>query len=232
MINKIRLMLGMVLLITACKSFSQDIIVLQNGEEIQAIVKEVGLDIIKYNRFDNQGGPVYSIEKSKVFMIKYQNGTKDVFTQQSKPQEVVKPKTDTVVTSKQTVKVVKQPPQYLTYKLGVKLNNTRLENNAVRRLYANYPEATALFNSGAGFHGIASTLSWLEIGMLFLTGYAQNHLELVSPTATKESVTKRGLTIIGCMMVVGVTCNISGHSKKRKSVEVYNDAVKKEFEKQ
>jgi len=218
------------LLVIANNIRAQDIIILTNGDEIQSIVTEIGLDVIKYHKFDNQTGPLYNIAKSQVFMIKYQNGTKDVFTQQSKPQEVVTPKPDTVLTPTPAVTVVKQPPQYLTYKLGVKLNNTRLDNNAVRRLYAAYPEATALYNSGAGFHGLASALSWLEIGMLFLTGYAQNHLDMVSPTATKESVTKRGLTIIGCMMVVGVSCNISGHSKKKQSVAVYNAALKKEFE--
>jgi len=40
---------------------------------------EVSTDIIKYKKWDNQDGPIYSSNKLDVFMIKYQNGTKDVF---------------------------------------------------------------------------------------------------------------------------------------------------------
>lgn len=61
---------------------AQDIIILKSGEEFNAKVKEVELSIIKYVKFDNQIAPVYTIEKANVFMIKYENGTKDVFDYQ------------------------------------------------------------------------------------------------------------------------------------------------------
>ena len=78
------LLLSLVIFVCASstKVFSQDIILLRTGDEIKAIVNEVGIDIIKYKKFENQNGPTYSLEKSKVFMIKYTNGTKDVFTEQ------------------------------------------------------------------------------------------------------------------------------------------------------
>ena len=58
---------------------AQDILVLRSGDEIQAKINEVGISEIKYKKFDNQSGPTYTILKSEVFMIKYQNGSKDVF---------------------------------------------------------------------------------------------------------------------------------------------------------
>jgi hypothetical protein len=63
------------------KSFAQecDNIILQNGEEVMARVLEVTVEEIKYKRCDNLDGPVYSIKKADVFMIKYANGTKDIF---------------------------------------------------------------------------------------------------------------------------------------------------------
>jgi len=67
------------LLLTGLESFSQDVIILKNGDEIQSKVTEVLTDIIKYKKWNNQDGPVYSSNKADVFMIKYQNGTKDVF---------------------------------------------------------------------------------------------------------------------------------------------------------
>jgi TM2 domain-containing membrane protein YozV len=61
--------------------FAQDIIILKNGNDIQAIVKEVGIDDVKYKRFDNQNGPNYTLKKSDIFMIRYENGSKDVFNE-------------------------------------------------------------------------------------------------------------------------------------------------------
>lgn len=55
-----------------------DLIILNNGDEINAIVSEIGLTEVKYKRCDNLQGPVISIYKKDVFMIKYRNGTKDV----------------------------------------------------------------------------------------------------------------------------------------------------------
>lgn len=56
-----------------------DIITLKNGEEINAKVTEIGISEIKYKKCDNLNGPVFSISKVEVFMIKYANGTKDIF---------------------------------------------------------------------------------------------------------------------------------------------------------
>lgn len=63
--------------LTLC--FSQDVITTRSGESIQAKVLEVGQTEIKYKKFDNPEGPVYWILKSVVLMVKYENGTVDVF---------------------------------------------------------------------------------------------------------------------------------------------------------
>jgi hypothetical protein len=68
-------------LILASLSIAQDIITRINGEEIQASVKEITINEIKYKRFDNPEGPMFHISKSEVFRIKYENGTIDTFTQ-------------------------------------------------------------------------------------------------------------------------------------------------------
>jgi hypothetical protein len=63
--------------LTLC--FSQDMITTRSGESIQAKVLEVSQTEIKYKKFDNPEGPVYWILKSVVLMVKYENGTVDVF---------------------------------------------------------------------------------------------------------------------------------------------------------
>lgn len=55
---------------------SQDIITLKNGEEINAKIIEIGTSEIKYKK--NETSPLYVINKDDIFMIKYQDGTKDL----------------------------------------------------------------------------------------------------------------------------------------------------------
>jgi hypothetical protein len=59
---------------------AQDIITMRNGDEIKAKISEIGVSDVKYKKFDNQTGPTYTSLKSEIFMIKYENGSKDVFT--------------------------------------------------------------------------------------------------------------------------------------------------------
>jgi hypothetical protein len=55
--------------------FAQDVIVKKSGEELNVLVKEITTTEVKYKRFDNPDGPLISILKQDVFIIRYQNGT-------------------------------------------------------------------------------------------------------------------------------------------------------------
>ncbi|MCB8994069.1 MAG: DUF4190 domain-containing protein [Bacteroidales bacterium] len=55
-----------------------DLMTLMSGEELNVKIIEIGLDVIKYKKCENLEGPVISIRKSDVLMIKYSNGTKDI----------------------------------------------------------------------------------------------------------------------------------------------------------
>ncbi|HVA98003.1 MAG TPA: hypothetical protein VNG53_03835 [Bacteroidia bacterium] len=76
-------------------SKAQDTIVQTNGTRIIAVVQEVGTTEIKYKKYANrETSPVYTIAKDQVSMIKYADGTKDVFNQGStgiKPSPPVPP---------------------------------------------------------------------------------------------------------------------------------------------
>ena len=67
---------------------AQDIIIKKTGVEIKTKITEVGLDNVKFKKYDNIEGPIYTITKDEIFMIKYENGSKDVFKDNAK--EVVK----------------------------------------------------------------------------------------------------------------------------------------------
>jgi hypothetical protein len=65
---------------SATMSLAQDIITLRSGEEIKALVQEVGATEVKYKKFENAAGPTYAFWKAGVFMIKYANGERVVFS--------------------------------------------------------------------------------------------------------------------------------------------------------
>jgi hypothetical protein len=56
-----------------------DNIILKNGEEISAKIFEITPDLIKYKKCDNLDGPLISIYKNEVFMVRYKDGSKDLF---------------------------------------------------------------------------------------------------------------------------------------------------------
>ncbi len=70
------------LLFAVCISatmFAADIIVTTQSQRISAKIEEVGLDVVKYRRSDNLTGPIYSIAKSDIQSITYENGYVETF---------------------------------------------------------------------------------------------------------------------------------------------------------
>lgn len=59
---------------------AQDIILKKDGNEIKAKVLEITDQFIKYKDFDFQEGPMRNIKIVDVFMIKYKNGQKEIFS--------------------------------------------------------------------------------------------------------------------------------------------------------
>jgi len=66
---------------------AQDVITLKNGTDINALVQKVGEVEIEYKKFDNPKGPNYTLKKSEILIIRYENGTKDIFSEEARPVE-------------------------------------------------------------------------------------------------------------------------------------------------
>ena len=63
-----------------------DKITMRNGDDIMAKILEIGTQVIKYKRCNNLNGPTIVVAIKNVFMIKYVNGTREVF---KKPEVVI-----------------------------------------------------------------------------------------------------------------------------------------------
>jgi len=66
---------------------AQDTLSMRSGVNILVKVIEVGTSELKYKKIDNLNGPIFSILKSDLLIIKYENGTKDDFSSIKKIEE-------------------------------------------------------------------------------------------------------------------------------------------------
>ena len=66
------------LLVGICSAAAQDIIVLRDGNMIDAKVLEISPTEIRYKRSDNLDGPTIVIPADRVLSIKYKNGTQEI----------------------------------------------------------------------------------------------------------------------------------------------------------
>ena len=58
---------------------SQDVITKNDGSDIESIIKEITIHGVKYVKYSNQDGPLYTVTKFDVFRIKYSNGEIETF---------------------------------------------------------------------------------------------------------------------------------------------------------
>ncbi|MDG2228000.1 MAG: TM2 domain-containing protein [Flavobacteriales bacterium] len=58
-----------------------DIIIFENGEEVEAKVLEINENEVKYRKCNNLDGPLLVVSKSKIFAIKHANGTKTMINE-------------------------------------------------------------------------------------------------------------------------------------------------------
>jgi hypothetical protein len=68
-----------VMSLCALAAFCQDVIVMRNADAIEAIIQDIGINEVKYQRYSNPDGPTYTVLKSDIFKIKYANGEEESF---------------------------------------------------------------------------------------------------------------------------------------------------------
>jgi len=61
---------------------AQDIMITKDGRKISAKVEEIGIEVVKYKKVDNQSGPSYLMNKSDIASILFENGDFEVFKEE------------------------------------------------------------------------------------------------------------------------------------------------------
>jgi hypothetical protein len=118
---------------------AQDIIIKTNTDEIECKIIEIEDSKVKYRKYSNLKGPIYNINKSEIFMIKYENGDKDVF----KDLEIIETEQETITKNKPIVNEEKKIPQRtyaLKFGLGIgNIFNTTLVSNGTVTTNVGFP---------------------------------------------------------------------------------------------
>jgi len=81
MAYKITITLFLLGSILSCSA--QDTMYLMNGDTMAVKVTEVSETEVRYKLQSNLNGPAYVIAKTKIFMVEYENGSKDVFAREN-----------------------------------------------------------------------------------------------------------------------------------------------------
>lgn len=75
-----RILILLTAVLAVCLTASaQDLITKKDGTDIQAKVLEVNPDNVRYVLFEEQDGPVYTMRKNELLMIRYASGRNEIF---------------------------------------------------------------------------------------------------------------------------------------------------------
>lgn len=215
--------LALISVLCSFQLFSQDIIILKTGDEIQAKVEEIKPDVVTYRKFENIQGPLYIVEKTKIFMIKYANGSKDVFAENGALQA---PQTQqqTTTPAPQVPQAVtplapKELPVNLEYWNGgkVRLKNSTQTPTQVKNIMRPYPEAFSLYTSGRSLKitgDVFEGIGYAYIAAMFI--YSINGNQTMGKTAAGFAIASLGTSFV---------LEAIGKSNIKKSVKTYNSSI-------
>ena len=227
MVTLIKRWLIAIFILTSTSLFAQDIIVLKNGDEIKAIVQEIGTDAIKYKKFENQAGPTYTMTKSDVFMIKYQNGSKDVFQTENETKSGIASTQQTDAANAKVQKYALVDMNLTMGRGGFYQGDRLMDMNETRRIISSNPEALHLFDSGKRLSNASAVMVGVgTVPILVGLGYC-----IAAATQSEENKYKAdvyytyGYIFMASgapPLIVGMCLIGPGQRKFREACEVYN----------
>ena len=77
-----KLVILSVLLCASLSAWGQDLITKKDGSDIEAKILEVTPTEIKYKKFSNLEGPIFTLPVKDILIVRYENGENEIFTTQ------------------------------------------------------------------------------------------------------------------------------------------------------
>ena len=217
-------------------AFAQDVITLKNAEEIQAIVQEIGEVEIKYKKFENPTGPNYTLKKSEIFTIKYENGSRDVFVNEVADKETVEIATTTIPATPAPIsnlQNIQNQAENQLESLSIRRlriynsNGVRLSKYEVQNVMKDVPEALYLYNRGnrqkktGWIIGLPGALLGIAGGIVYFSNELSDW-----PNDDKRDL-GTGMLCTGLVMQLpGFIIRSVGEKRIKQSVPAYNKGIR------
>ena len=220
------------LCMSVASAFAQDIITLKKGEDIQAWVQEVGEVDVKYKKFENPNGPNYTLKKSEIFMIRYANGSKDVFDNQAVSEPLPAVINPPAPTNQPNVRreVQNRPNPAMDYAAFTQLKRDDRAMEAFLRdhdteLYKQFNRGSSLRRQGKGFLGTGLVVTGVSLGLMVAGTIMINDSE---PDSTDEETGAAlfvagniGLYVGQALIIVSIPLSAVGGSLKKRAANGY-----------
>jgi len=207
------------LLCIAGMTTAQDVIVMKDQSTIMSKVLEITSTEIKYKKWNNQDGPTYSIDRSEVLSINYENGEVENFSETKNDHQ------------SNNAPQVQYLNSYMTYKTwSLYLNGRQLSDYEIRKLVD--PQNYQLYLNGrkltkAGFisdvgGGVAILAAVaIRISSEFNTPIASNNGASYISTPSFKALL--AFTISGVILGgTGLIMESIGEDNMKKVAETYN----------
>ena len=207
--------------ISGVGTYAQDVITLKNGDDIQAIVQEVEIETVKYKKHENRYGPTYTILKSDIFMIRYQNGEKDVFSTTNEKSQYEETK-QFQNTNDQNFILLKSNGTNVYRDVGSDKLSSKdiLSSKEVRNILSNNPLALQKYNKAKRLN----TWGWV----LSLTLTSALVVGASIPTSDDDYGTdlliSAGAGML-CGLIIGTPFLLGANSNMKKAVTLHNSSI-------
>jgi len=203
------------LLFLAGMAMAQDVIVMKDQSTVMSKVLEITSTEIKYKKWNNQDGPTYSVLRSDVVSINYENGEVEKFSETIDNQQ-----------NTYSQQVQNRNGGYMealaSFPAAMKLNGRRLTHEEVHNLvdeqtYQLYLKGKRQVNSGEVVGVVGLVPLCLGVGLLLRTPG-------VEPESRSDYLkfSLASFAIGTAAVIPGIVLSVAGGNNMRQVAETYN----------
>lgn len=191
-------------------AMAQDVIVKTDQTTVLSKVLEISSTEIKYKKWGNLDGPTYSISRSEVLSINYENGEVEIFTGTNRPQPSTYPQPS-------QIQNVGYMEAFTGFPAGLKANGRTLTNEEVQSLvdYQNYQlylKGKRKINAGDVLCFIGGVVIGGGVGAMLQANNKPGQMEFCAIVAA-----------IGVVIVIpGIPLSVTGSKNLKQVAETYN----------
>lgn len=222
--NKLQFVFLIIFIGVNDKLLSQDTIFKKNGSQIAAKIIEINSSDVKFKKFNNPEGPLYTETKTEILRIKYFNGHIDTFAIAPPVAAVTTPTVKVINTA---CKILKNSAKYYCFdsKLGYKDVMFLLDKRAIEINSADLTDCIQKINMNKGFQqglAIAAIPCFASGGGLAMLGGF--YYLLTGETQIMEM--GLGIVAVGLTLEMGsVTAGVYKNARYKEAIKLYNDSL-------